>query len=66
MKAIGISLAGRLPMFDGFEYAMQALAHTCAHCGCRILGHDLEAHGGLYCCAHCASQQEVTAVQARV
>jgi hypothetical protein len=55
-----------LPRFDGFEDAIQAHAPTCEHCGCRILGHGLEAHGGLYCCDHCASQQEVTAVRDRV
>ena len=28
--------------FDSFECAIQKLAPTCAHCGCRILGHGIE------------------------
>lgn len=51
--------------FDSFECAIQALAPTCNHCGCRIIGHGVEADGAMYCCAHCASQQGVTAVQDR-
>jgi hypothetical protein len=45
MKAFEISLAGQLYTFDSFECAIQALAPTCEHCGCRILGHGVEAHG---------------------
>jgi hypothetical protein len=41
-------------VFDSFECAIHALAPTCAHCGCRILGHGVEAAGEMYCCAHCA------------
>jgi hypothetical protein len=44
MKAFEISLAGQLYTFDSFECAIQALAPTCEHCGCRILGHGVEAH----------------------
>ncbi|MEX2577962.1 MAG: hypothetical protein WD342_02800 [Verrucomicrobiales bacterium] len=41
-------------LFDSFECAIHALAPTCQHCGCRILGHGIEAEGGVYCCAHCS------------
>lgn len=47
---------GTTHTFDSFECAIQALAPTCAHCGCRILGHGVEAHGRIYCCAHCAAE----------
>ena len=30
--------------FDSFECAAQAMAPQCAHCGCRILGHGVEAY----------------------
>ncbi|MBA3670814.1 MAG: hypothetical protein H0W68_02160 [Gemmatimonadaceae bacterium] len=40
--------------FDSFECAIHKLAPACAHCGCRIIGHGLEASGTFYCCAHCA------------
>lgn len=40
--------------FDSFECAIAAMAPVCNHCGCRILGHGLEADDRIYCCAHCA------------
>ena len=40
--------------FDSFECAIQALAPTCSHCLCRIIGHGVEADGKFYCSAHCA------------
>jgi len=40
--------------FDSFECAIHALAPQCAHCGCRIVGHGVEAQGVIYCCAACA------------
>ncbi len=42
--------------FDSFECAIHAMAPACGHCGCRILGHGVEAGGNTYCCAHCARQ----------
>jgi hypothetical protein len=54
-KAFSVTLAGGgAHTFDSFECAIQKLAPTCAHCGCRILGHGHEAGGKMYCCAHCA------------
>ncbi len=50
---------------ESFECAIQALAPTCQQCGCRIIGHGVEVEGAMYCCAHCASHQGVTAVQDR-
>ena len=40
--------------FDSFECAIHVMAPTCTHCGCRVLGHGVEADGRMYCCAHCA------------
>ncbi|GAA4419412.1 hypothetical protein GCM10023169_10050 [Georgenia halophila] len=42
--------------FDSFECAVHAMAPTCEHCGCRILGHGVEADGAIYCCANCARE----------
>jgi hypothetical protein len=39
------------------ECAIHALAPTCAHCGCRIIGHGVEADGRMFCCANCAKQE---------
>lgn len=45
---------GQTGTFDSFECAVHALAPTCAHCGCRILGHGVEVQGETFCCSHCA------------
>ncbi len=58
-KSFEVVLAGTTHVFDSFECAIHALAPTCAHCGCRILGHGVEAAGNFYCCAHCASAEGV-------
>ncbi|MDQ3774632.1 MAG: hypothetical protein ACREYC_23760 [Gammaproteobacteria bacterium] len=55
-KAFEVRLAGQTHTFDSFECAIHALAPTCAHCGCKIVGHGVEAEGNFYCCAHCAHQ----------
>jgi len=56
-KAFEIRRAGRTMTFDSFECAIQAMAPSCAHCGCKIVGHGVEAGGNIYCCAHCAQHQ---------
>ena len=65
-KPIEIIVRGESHFFDCFECAIQALAPECEHCGCRIIGHGMEANGVFYCCAHCANKNGVTAVQDRV
>lgn len=51
--------------FDSFECAIHKLAPQCAHCGCRIVGHGIEASGHMYCCASCARHSGVRAVADR-
>ena len=53
-KSFQVIAAGRTHTFDSFECAIHKLAPTCKHCGCRIVGHGVEAGGAYYCCAHCA------------
>jgi hypothetical protein len=65
-KAMRIVLAGRTHVFDCFECAVHALAPTCAHCGCRILGHGMERGGEMYCCAHCGEARGATELKDRV
>ena len=65
-KAFQVTLGGRSHTFDSFECAIQALAPTCAHCACRIIGHGVEADGTMYCCAHCAKGAGVRGVDDRV
>jgi hypothetical protein len=40
-------------VFDCFECAIHALAPTCAHCGCKIIGHGVEHEQEIFCCEHC-------------
>jgi hypothetical protein len=58
-KAFEVVQAGETHVFDSFECAIHALAPTCSHCGCKIIGHGVESGGAFFCCAHCASQKGV-------
>jgi hypothetical protein len=54
-RSFQVIAQGATHTFDSFECAIQKLAPTCAHCGCRVIGHGIEAaNGTIYCCAHCA------------
>ena len=64
-KAFTVTMAGKAHTFDSFECAIHALAPRCAHCGCAIIGHGVEADGQIFCCAHCASEAGVTGVADR-
>jgi hypothetical protein len=57
---------GTTHTFDAFECAIHALAPQCAHCGCRIVGHGVEADGTIYCCVNCAENSGVHELQDRV
>jgi hypothetical protein len=65
-KAFEVIMAGESHMFDSFECAIHALAPNCRHCGCKIIGHGVEANGSFYCCAHCATHEGVRGVEDRV
>jgi len=66
-KAFQVTKSGETMTFDSFECAIAAMAPTCVHCGCRVIGHGVEAEGGkIYCCAHCAGQSSVTGLKDRV
>lgn len=64
-KSFDVIHNGSRHTFDSFECAIHALAPTCAHCRCRIIGHGVEANGTMYCCAHCATMQGVHGVDDR-
>jgi len=55
-KAFKVSGPGGNGTFDSFECAIHKLAPKCAHCGCMVIGHGMEADGTFYCCANCARQ----------
>jgi hypothetical protein len=48
--------AGSRHVFDSFECAIHKLAPVCAHCGCKIIGHGIEAKENIFCCANCSEQ----------
>lgn len=66
-KAFEIRLAdGTTHVFDCFECAIHRVAVACEECGCRIIGHGLEADGLFYCCAHCAKRSGESTLRDRV
>lgn len=52
--------------FDSFECAIHKLAPSCAHCGCKIIGHGTESGDAMYCCASCARISGVDGARDRV
>jgi hypothetical protein len=42
------------------------MAPVCEHCGCKIIGHGVQAEGRFYCCAHCAQSSGVAEARDRV
>jgi hypothetical protein len=64
-KSFDVVKDGQTHTFDAFECAIHALAPTCAHCGCKVIGHGVEAAETIYCCAHCASESGVTELRDR-
>ena len=64
-KPLEIAYLGGTYAFDSFECAIHALAPVCGHCGCRVIGHGMEADGLVFCCAHCAETAGVEGVADR-
>lgn len=63
---IARSSGGETHVFDSFECAIHALAPVCGHCGCRVVGHGVEADGSFFCCANCAHEAGFKQAQDRV
>jgi hypothetical protein len=64
-KAFEVITAGNRHVFDSFECAIHRLAPVCEHCGCKVVGHGVEASGQFYCCANCARMAGVHGVRDR-
>lgn len=58
-RAFQVVVAGTSHTFDSFECAIHMLAPTCAHCGCKVIGHGVESGTTVYCCSHCAEASGV-------
>ena len=65
-KSFEVTAGGAKHVFDSFECAIHKLAPTCGHCGCKIIGHGIEAKGQFYCCANCARHAGETEARDRV
>ena len=65
-KTMEITREGKTHIFDSFECAIHAIAPTCEHCGCRIIGHGIEAGGAMFCCAHFAEAEGVEGARDRI
>ncbi|MCV2868852.1 hypothetical protein OEW28_09450 [Defluviimonas sp. WL0002] len=65
-KSFDVVKDGETYTFDSFECAIQKLAPKCTHCGCRIIGHGLEANGTFFCCDSCAQNSGVSGLRDRI
>jgi hypothetical protein len=65
-KSFEVTMNGETHVFDSFECAIHMLAPTCENCGCKIVGHGIEAGNSFYCCAHCASEKGVSGAHDRI
>ena len=64
-KSFTLTIGGATHTFDSFECAIFTVAPVCEHCGCRIIGHGMEANGRFFCCAHCAHMAGVHSMKDR-
>ena len=62
-KAFEVRMNGQVHTFDSFECAIHRLAPACEHCGCRVIGHGVQAEDRMFCCASCATEAGVTGVR---
>ena len=60
-RSFEVIAAGTRHVFDSFECAIHKLAPACDHCGCKVIGHGVEANRKIFCCASCARHVGVTA-----
>ena len=56
---------GSAGTFDSFERAIHALALVWEYCGCKVIGHGVEAEGSFYWRVHCAGMAGASGVADR-
>lgn len=64
--AFQVTAQGATHTFDSFECAIHALAPICEHCGCKVIGHGVQATGRMFCCASCAAAEGAEGLADRV
>jgi hypothetical protein len=65
-KTFQVVMNNEAHTFDSFECALHALAPVCASCGCRVIGHGVEAQGRTFCGAACAESAGVGGLRDRL
>lgn len=65
-KTFEVVMGGGSHVFDSFECAVHMLAPVCDQCGCRVVGHGVEADGRIYCGGHCAAASGVAGIRDRI
>jgi len=65
-RSFEVRMDGEIHVFDSFECAIHALAPRCAHCGCQIIGHGIEARDRFFCCTHCANEYPIQDTRNRI
>ena len=64
-RAFEVHIDGKVHVFDCLECAILALAPRCGSCGCRVIGHGMEADGTIYCSADCARKAGIYGLEDR-
>jgi hypothetical protein len=64
--AFEVHAQGAVHVFDSFECAIHRMAPICEHCGCKVIGHGVQASDRFYCCAHCAGAEGASGLQDRI
>jgi hypothetical protein len=59
--AFEVHAQGAVHVFDSFECAIHRMAPVCEHCGCKVVGHGVQAERRFFCCVHCAQTEGVGA-----
>ena len=62
-RSFEVHLGGQVHTFDSFECAIHRLAPACEHCGCRVIGHGVQAGSRIFCCASCAAAAGTTGLR---
>jgi hypothetical protein len=65
-RSFEVTLDDQTYTFDSFECAVHLLAPACENCGCRILGHGVQANEQMFCCAHCARNHGIQGLRDHV
>ena len=64
-KTFEVRYQGATKTFDSFECAIHMLAPECSQCGCKVIGHGVEAEGEIFCCVNCAQRAGIEALKDR-